>query len=96
MKALLQDENHIFAHFPGIGQYRTIGKNNRSRWSDQTLARFKRDIDLKNEYETPEDDWIYLNISGTTFSGLSTRTTLGNTFRSICYVYYYLYDSGIS
>ena len=37
-----------------------------------------------------------MNISGTTFSGLSTRTTLGNTFRSICYVYYYLIDSDVS
>lgn len=36
-----------------------------------------------------------MQIRGTTFSGLSTRTTLGNTLRSIAYMYYYLEEAGI-
>lgn len=34
-----------------------------------------------------------MNINGTTFSGLSTRTTLGNTLRSILYVFHYLREA---
>lgn len=34
-------------------------------------------------------------IKGTTFSGHPTKTTLGNTFRSICYALFYLYLAGI-
>lgn len=33
-------------------------------------------------------------LKGTTFSGHPTRTTLGNTFRSLLYMYYYLEQSG--
>lgn len=35
-------------------------------------------------------------MDGTTFSGHPTRTTLGNTFRSLMYMYYYLESSGFS
>lgn len=35
-------------------------------------------------------------MEGTTFSGLSTRTTLGNTLRSLMYFYFYMSDAGIS
>lgn len=35
-------------------------------------------------------------IRGTTFSGHPTKTTLGNTLRSICYAYYYLIQAGIT
>jgi hypothetical protein len=31
-----------------------------------------------------------VEISGTTFSGLSTKTTWGNTLRSLFYVWFYL------
>lgn len=34
-------------------------------------------------------------IRGTTFSGHPTKTTLGNTLRSICYAYFYLICAGI-
>lgn len=36
-----------------------------------------------------EDDWIYIELEGTTFSGHSTKTTLGNTIRSLMYAWYY-------
>jgi hypothetical protein len=92
MKALKSDENHIFLHFPGIGKFR----KSKLCWSDRVIKRFRRDIDFTNSYKYPEDDWMFLNIKGTTFSGLSTRTTLGNTFRGLAYVYYYIIDAGIS
>jgi hypothetical protein len=34
-------------------------------------------------------------MEGTTFSGLSTRTTMGNTLRSLAYTWYYAEDAGI-
>jgi hypothetical protein len=41
-------------------------------------------------------NYIYTEVHGTTFSGLSTRTTLGNTFRSLCYTWFYAEKAGIS
>jgi hypothetical protein len=35
-------------------------------------------------------------LKGTTFSGLSTKTTLGNTLRSLNYIYHYLIEANIS
>jgi len=43
-----------------------------------------------------ENDWVYFEIEGTTFSGHATRTTLGNTLRSLCYAWYYQMICGIS
>jgi hypothetical protein len=45
----------------------------------------------------PQDlkDWVGFTLDGTTFSGHPTRTTLGNTFRSLLYAYYYLENIGI-
>lgn len=40
-------------------------------------------------------NWIYNRIYGTTFSGHPTRTTLGNTLRSIMYAFYYIQQAGI-
>ena len=39
--------------------------------------------------------WLAIPIDGTTFSGHPTRTTLGNTLRSLCYMYYYLEEAGL-
>lgn len=41
-------------------------------------------------------DWIFLEIFGTTFSGHPTRTTLGNTLRSLCYHKYMMHKANIS
>lgn len=54
----------------------------------------RRDLSGFGIYDTK--DWIYIPIKGTTFSGHPTRTTLGNTLRSLLYMYYYLVDAGIS
>jgi hypothetical protein len=40
-------------------------------------------------------NYAYFILHGTTFSGLSTRTTMGNTWRSLLYIYYYLHEAGI-
>jgi len=36
-----------------------------------------------------------LRLEGTVFSGHSTKTTLGNTLRSLMYAYYYAIEAGI-
>lgn len=41
-----------------------------------------------------ESNFIYNKILGTTFSGHPTKTTFGNTIRSICYAYYYIEQAG--
>jgi hypothetical protein len=43
-----------------------------------------------------ESDFLCLPLHGTTFSGHPTATTLGNTFRSLCYAWYYLEQAGFS
>jgi hypothetical protein len=40
-------------------------------------------------------NYIAIELKGTTISGLSTRTTLGNTLRSLAYMYFYIEESGI-
>jgi len=57
---------------------------------------FWKDHIPRHKCPKPEKDYIYLNLRGTTFSGLSTRTTLGNTQRSYLYVCHYLIEAGIS
>jgi len=37
-----------------------------------------------------------LELEGTTFSGHSTKTTLGNTLRTLCYLWYYIKLAGLS
>lgn len=40
-------------------------------------------------------DYVPLHLDGTTFSGLSFRTTLGNTLNSILQTFYYIEQAGI-
>jgi hypothetical protein len=61
---------------------------NSPTWSEKVKKAY-RSRGLPNT-SRPEDDYIALEINGTTFSGLSFRTTLGNTLRSIAYAYYYI------
>jgi hypothetical protein len=46
------------------------------------------------EREHPHLYYMYTPLIGTTFSGHSTKTTLGNTLRSILYMLFYVYKSG--
>jgi hypothetical protein len=62
-------------------------------WPDDIKAIWKRD--WKNEknghdMEYVQNNYIFNRIEGTTFSGHPTKTTLGNTLRSITYAYWYL------
>lgn len=87
MRALLKGDNVVFLHFPGVDA---------PKWPEHIKKEFHKHILRQEECPRPELDYIYFDVRGTTFSGLSTKTTLGNTLRSILYVYYYLVDSGIS
>lgn len=72
-------ENHLFINLPGVDA---------PAWTDSVRSRFYRTrLPYKNY---PEHDYVHHVIQGTTFSGLSFRTTLGNTLRALAYVYYYI------
>lgn len=49
--------------------------------------------DKSREYV--ESNYICHVIKGTTFSGHPSKTTFGNTLRSLCYAYYYLHLAGL-
>lgn len=56
--------------------------------------------DHRNEYRGSDRDFVQSNyfynvISGTTFSGHPTKTTLGNTLRSILYAFFYIEQCGL-
>lgn len=55
---------------------------------------FQRDWahSVKNGFDMEyiEQNYICNKVYGTTFSGHPTKTTLGNTIRSICYAFYYI------
>jgi len=48
-----------------------------------------------NSMAYPEQGVFVFYIKGTTYSGNPVRTTLGNTIRSILYVYFYAYRGGL-
>lgn len=73
--------------------YITLPGINDEPWTDEQLAHYRRET--SDRVSTPWDDVLRIEIEGTTFSGLSTRTTLGNTLRSIAYMFYYAVLAGI-
>lgn len=86
-KSMISDakkyEHYMFTNIPGI---------NGPRFSSRAVKSFHQVVPnykLK-EGEYYGQNWIYLPLKGTTFSGHPTRTTLGNTLRSLFYMYYYL------
>lgn len=52
------------------------------------------DLTVKFMGKSTMEDWFAMPIDGTVFSGHPTRTTLGNTFRSLLYMYFYLEQAG--
>lgn len=50
---------------------------------------------FKTKKKSNRGSWLAIPIDGTTFSGHPTRTTLGNTLRTICYMFYYMECAGI-
>lgn len=89
MKSLLKTRNTVFIQAPTV---------NAPLWPNHIRAQFFKDVDdaAKWKYGRPEKDWIFLELEGTTFSGHSTRTTLGNTIRTLMYAWYYQKCAGIS
>jgi len=87
--ALLEGENTVFIHLPGV---------NAPAWPDDVKRQFIRDKHChpKADKEHPERDYIYVRLNGTTFSGHSTKTTLGNTLRSLAYAWGYIMEAGVS
>jgi len=75
--------NYLFIHLPGV---------NSPSWPDHVKKRF-RTMKLTGVDVHPEENYAYLAINGTTFSGLSFRTTFGNTLRAVAYTYFYLHKS---
>jgi hypothetical protein len=83
-ESLLSTTNIMYVTLPGIDD---------DEWTESELAEYRRETGDRGEAP-----WQYIArivIKGTTFSGLSTRTTLGNTLRSIAYTFYYCLKAGI-
>jgi len=89
MNALLQSKNIVFIHLPGV---------NAPRWPTAIEKQFYRDVEQAKKWKDrgPQVDWVYMELTGTTFSGHSTKTTLGNTLRTLCYSWYYIMRSGVA
>lgn len=85
-------ENHTCA-FTRLGRF----TQDQKPWSPEIMKHWRNSqIQCKTEEERlyPWRFYLASPILGTTFSGHSTKTTLGNTLRSIFYMYYYVYSSG--
>lgn len=89
MKALLKSQNLVFVRIPGVKA---------PIWPSEIKAKFFKSVQGAKEWQEdgPERDWIYFELNGTTFSGHSTKTTLGNTLRTLCYAWFYIMQAGIS
>jgi len=77
--------NIMFAHVPEI---------NGAPWPADITAAWLRD--QKHWEVDPHLNYIYFRVEGTTFSGHPTKTTLGNTLRSLCYAWWHLEECGVS
>lgn len=88
MRSLLNNQNFVFVHAPGVYS---------PEWPTEVKKRFYRDMDQSTAWKDkdPEQDWFYLQLDGTTFSGHSTKTTLGNTIRTLLYAWYYQMCTGL-
>jgi hypothetical protein len=86
MQSLLETDNVIFVKFPEV---------NSPKWPNGIINLWNKSFKKQSGHE-PWKDYIFVQISGTTFSGLSTRTTLGNTFRALLYSYYYMEQAGFA
>jgi len=73
-------ESHLFLKMPGM----------KAKWSDKLKAAFK-DIDRACKI----DDYVAFTLDGTTFSGHSSKTTVGNTMDSILQAFFYIWKAGI-
>lgn len=87
IKGFTKSENRCFIHMPGVDA---------PEWKEEVTSQFRRQVSNAGTYKAPWKDWIYIDLTGTTFSGHSTKTTLGNTLRSLCYSYLYLSKIGIN
>jgi len=85
MQNLLRTVNMGFFHFPHV---------NGKPWPEDVQHQFAKHV--SKTIPEPWLDYIYVKVRGTVVSGLATRTTLGNTLRSLMFVYFYLWDAGIS
>jgi len=82
MEALLRTRNILFIQVPTVDA---------PKWPQYVKKEFFQYVSQARQWKGsgPEKDWIYLELEGTTLSGHATRTTLGNTLRSLCYAYWY-------
>jgi len=65
------------------------------RWPDSIHKEWEA-ASIQTTLEVSARPWRYYlatPLNGTTFSGHSTKTTLGNTMRSIMYMYFYIWDA---
>jgi len=56
------------------------------------FSQISADKQVKKYFPMKGSNWTCLYLFGTTFSGHPTRTTLGNTLRSLCYHHYFASD----
>jgi hypothetical protein len=85
VKEACKTKNMMFTKIKGI---------NAPKMPKKMLKQFNKTFRNLKQDSRPEEDYICLPMDGTTFSGHPTRTTLGNTFRSLLYSYYYLEQAG--
>lgn len=66
-------------------------------FTDESIKHWSIDWAASNgKYDrgVTERDWLVFYIDGTTFSGHPLSTTMMNTWRSLCYCFYYLECAG--
>lgn len=89
MNQATQLDNICFTYVPGLKH---------TPWPDNIYKIFM--MHYKDKVIGKDRTWIESNyicniIHGTTFSGHPTKTTLGNTIRSVLYAYFYCIKAGI-
>nr|WPR18083.1 MAG: hypothetical protein [Crogonang virus 25] len=89
IRSVKSHDTILFTHVPDLNGKEWVDSIKKSWIADH--AQSKR-IDIS---EKPWLNWLATEIRGTTFSGHPTKTTLGNTFRSLLYGFWYIEKTGI-
>lgn len=84
LKSGLQKTTVLFIKIPEING-RPWPQRIQKVWQTDHAKEVRQDVG-----EELYANWLWVEINGTTFSGHPTKTTLGNTFRSILYAKFYV------
>jgi hypothetical protein len=87
LQSLTSNDTTVFVKMPSLLE-------DAPEWDDETKKEFRKS-EIKTRNQEPWKEYLAVPLHGSTFSGHTTKTTLGNTLRSLMYCLWYVKKAGI-